>query len=95
MRAGHDGDRVAIAVSGGPDSVALTWILHTLAADSGPEIAGVIHVNHLLRGAESDTDEASCRALANRLYAEQTRPALDAVRAALGEVRKTGTLGAG
>ncbi len=64
---GGDARRVAIAVSGGPDSVALTWILHALAAGDGPDIAGLIHVNHQLRGAESDADEAFCRALAARL----------------------------
>lgn len=60
-------ERVAIAVSGGPDSVALTWILHAFSAGEGPAIAGLIHVNHQLRGAESDADEGFCRALAARL----------------------------
>jgi tRNA(Ile)-lysidine synthase len=60
-------DRVAVALSGGPDSVALTWLLRALSAGDGPEIAGLIHVNHQLRGAESDADEAFCRALAARL----------------------------
>jgi len=59
--------RVAIALSGGPDSVALTWLLHELAARGGPAIAGLIHLNHQLRGAESDEDEAFCRALGGRL----------------------------
>jgi tRNA(Ile)-lysidine synthase len=63
---GH-GDRVAIALSGGPDSVALTWVLHEAAPDLQIEIAGLIHVNHQLRGADSDADEAFCRALAERL----------------------------
>jgi tRNA(Ile)-lysidine synthase len=61
------GDRVAVAVSGGSDSVALFWLLHALAPDLGLELAGLIHVNHQLRGAESDGDEAFCRRLADRM----------------------------
>ncbi len=60
-------NRVAIAVSGGADSVALTWILHALAPGTGLTIAGLIHLNHQLRGSASDADEAFCRALAVRL----------------------------
>jgi tRNA(Ile)-lysidine synthase len=61
------GDRVAIAVSGGSDSVALFWLLHELAPDLGFALAGLVHVNHQLRGAESDGDEAFCRRLADRM----------------------------
>jgi tRNA(Ile)-lysidine synthase len=61
------GDRVAVAISGGSDSVALFWLLHALAPDLGLELAGLVHVNHQLRGAESDGDEAFCRRLADRM----------------------------
>jgi len=60
-------DRVAVAVSGGSDSVGLVWILRTIAPEVGASLAGLIHVNHGLRGAESDADETLCRALAERL----------------------------
>jgi tRNA(Ile)-lysidine synthase len=60
-------DRVAVAVSGGSDSVALAWWLHDRAARGEYAVAGMIHVNHGLRGAASDDDEAFCRALAARL----------------------------
>lgn len=61
------GRRVLAAVSGGADSVALTWILSELAADGTIEFAGVGHVNHQLRGADADADEAFCHALAARV----------------------------
>jgi tRNA(Ile)-lysidine synthase len=60
-------DRVAVAVSGGADSVALALVLHELQAQGGPQVAGLIHLNHGLRGADADLDEAFCRALAARL----------------------------
>jgi tRNA(Ile)-lysidine synthase len=62
-------DRVAVAVSGGADSVALVWLLRDIeqAGRLRGTIAGLIHVNHQLRGAESDRDEAFCRTLAERL----------------------------
>jgi tRNA(Ile)-lysidine synthase len=63
------GDRVAIAVSGGADSVALAWLMHDLQAsgEAAFSLAGVVHLNHCLRGAESDRDEAFVRALSERL----------------------------
>jgi tRNA(Ile)-lysidine synthase len=65
--AGPD-DRLALAVSGGADSVALLWLLHQLqaSADLPGTLAGLIHVNHGLRGDEAARDEAFCRALAER-----------------------------
>jgi tRNA(Ile)-lysidine synthase len=50
------GDRVAAAVSGGGDSVALLLLLEELRAELGITLY-VLHVNHQLRGAESDADE--------------------------------------
>src|SRR5262245_21639536 len=62
-----DDDRVAVAVSGGSDSVALAWVLRALEPDANWQLVGLIHVNHGLRGEESDADEAFCRALAARI----------------------------
>ena len=61
------GSRVVAAVSGGSDSVALLLLLLDVAGGCGFTVAGVAHVNHGLRGAASDRDEAFCRALAARL----------------------------
>jgi tRNA(Ile)-lysidine synthase len=57
------GERVGVAVSGGPDSLALLWSLYELRTELGI-LLSVVHVNHGLRGAESDGDEAFTRDLA-------------------------------
>lgn len=49
------GDRVAVAVSGGADSVALLLLLLELRSDMGI-VLSVAHVNHKLRNQESDED---------------------------------------
>ena len=58
------GARVAAAVSGGSDSVALFRGLLALEPWLGVTCVGVIHVNHQLRGAEAEADEQFCRMLA-------------------------------
>jgi tRNA(Ile)-lysidine synthase len=50
------GDRVAAAVSGGADSVALLCLLLELRSELGI-VLSVAHVNHKLRAEESDEDE--------------------------------------
>jgi tRNA(Ile)-lysidine synthase len=50
------GDRVGVAVSGGADSVALLRLLEDLREALGITLL-VLHLNHALRGEESDTDE--------------------------------------
>jgi len=61
------GARIAAAVSGGSDSVALVHILAELAPRAGFTLAGLAHLNHGLRGAAADEDERFCCELANRL----------------------------
>ena len=66
MRAG---DRVAVAVSGGADSVALLRVLLELREELGIVIA-VAHFNHGLRGEASEADEAFVAELARQLGLE-------------------------
>src|SRR5689334_15781947 len=61
------GARVLVGLSGGADSVALLLILKALEADGTLTVAGAAHLNHQLRGADADADEAFCAALAARL----------------------------
>ena len=57
------GERVLVAVSGGPDSVALWRALLFLTEQMSLTLA-MVHVNYHLRGRESDADERFCRKLA-------------------------------
>lgn len=61
------GTRVAVALSGGADSVALLFALREVAADELFLVVGAAHLNHQLRGAEADSDAQFCRDLAARL----------------------------
>ncbi|MGA7621136.1 tRNA lysidine(34) synthetase TilS [Candidatus Binatus sp.] len=70
VRAGVRRDAsMLIGLSGGADSVALTCALLELRARLGLRIAAA-HLNHRIRGDESDRDEAFVRAMCVRLGAE-------------------------
>ena len=60
------GERVGVAVSGGADSVCLLHVLLHLAPRWDLKLS-VLHLNHKLRGEESEADEQFVRALAGRL----------------------------
>ncbi len=59
-------DRVLVAVSGGPDSVALLYLLHRLRGVLGLKL-GVAHFDHCLRGPESREDARFVAELAGSL----------------------------
>ncbi|HEY7473440.1 MAG TPA: tRNA lysidine(34) synthetase TilS [Vicinamibacterales bacterium] len=58
------GSRVAAAISGGPDSVALARVLDELQRAGGFTLAGLVHFNHKLRGEAAEEDERFCRSVA-------------------------------
>jgi tRNA(Ile)-lysidine synthase len=86
------GDRVAAAVSGGADSVALLLLLLELRSELGI-VLWVAHVNHKLRGTESDEDERFVVALARQYALElhthtaPVNPADPGIEAAARELR--------
>ena len=75
------GDRVGVAVSGGPDSILLFNFMNQSASELGLTLAAV-HFNHHLRGAESDADEQFVREQARQLGVDWLRGEADVARAA-------------
>ncbi|MCS6975876.1 MAG: tRNA lysidine(34) synthetase TilS [Gemmatales bacterium] len=77
-REGLSGRPILVAVSGGPDSTALLDVLREI----GPVAAA--HLNHQLRGAESDADEqfvtSLCQRLGVTLHVERRNVAEEAAR---------------
>jgi tRNA(Ile)-lysidine synthase len=67
------GQRVGVAVSGGADSVCLLLALRELAPGLGLSLS-VLHLNHQLRGDESDADERYVGELASQ-YGLEVRSA--------------------
>jgi tRNA(Ile)-lysidine synthase len=60
------GNRVAVACSGGADSVALLCVLAELREEFGV-VLSVAHFHHQIRGAEADSDQEFVKELAARL----------------------------
>jgi tRNA(Ile)-lysidine synthase len=60
------GDKVLVAVSGGPDSVALLYALWEIRDEFNLDLC-VAHLNHKLRGRESEEDEKFVKNLASKL----------------------------
>jgi tRNA(Ile)-lysidine synthase len=80
----RSGERVLVALSGGPDSVALTHALVELAATEEFELR-LAHLNHQLRE-DGDADEAFCAELAERLGLPFSSHRIDVA----GEARRSG-----
>jgi tRNA(Ile)-lysidine synthase len=59
-------DRVGVAVSGGPDSIALLHVMRNIAAEFRLSLV-IIHVNHGLRGDESEKEEQFVRTLGDSM----------------------------
>ena len=59
-------DKVLLAISGGIDSTTLLFVLLEIQKNIGFDL-GLAHINHMLRGKESERDEEFIRKLAFRL----------------------------
>ena len=76
------GDRIAVGVSGGADSVALLRFLAVLREEYRWELI-VCHIHHGLRGAEADRDEQFVGELARQLGLPYAVRHIDAAALAL------------
>ncbi len=75
------GQRVGVAVSGGADSVCLLLVLRELAPQLGL-VLSLLHLNHQLRGADSDADERYVGELAARFGLELRSARADVLKIA-------------
>ncbi len=73
------GGNLGVAVSGGADSVVLLHVLYRLISSLAMHLT-VLHVNHGLRGAESDGDEQFVRELSRALGLDFLRTAAPPAR---------------
>ena len=69
--AGLSGQRLVVAVSGGPDSLAMLYALHRLRSDLGVTIHAA-HLDHRIRGQESAADAQFVRELCESLQIDCT-----------------------
>ena len=67
----YPGEKVLVAVSGGPDSACLLNVLTRLKTRLGIELH-VVHINHQLRGSESEGDARYVARMAQRLQVPAT-----------------------
>lgn len=75
------GDKVVVAVSGGPDSVALLYLLKEIEKECELKLF-VAHLNHKLRGKESDKDQEFVSGLAKKLGLKFYHKSLDVRKSA-------------
>ncbi|NJD02410.1 MAG: tRNA lysidine(34) synthetase TilS, partial [Ruminiclostridium sp.] len=62
----ENGDKIVAGVSGGPDSVCLLHVLNILSGKMDIKVLA-IHINHKLRGFESDADEAFTQEICRKM----------------------------
>ena len=78
-KCGLSGRKLLVAVSGGPDSMALLHALHTLRDEHRLTLYGA-HLNHLLRGEESDADAEFVADTFRRLDIDYTLDSADVAK---------------
>lgn len=62
----NKGERILVALSGGPDSICLLHILYKIMDKFGIKLYAA-HLNHCIRGEEADKDEEYCRKFCENL----------------------------
>lgn len=86
-------ENLVIAVSGGADSVALSWAIIELKETVAWRSLVLAHLNHCLRGAESDADEDFVRQLVDQMRKSDSDVAFESERIDVESERKTQCLG--
>lgn len=81
MCGGTCGKHIAVALSGGADSVSLLLALCSLSQTGGFNVSA-IHINHMIRGAEADRDEEFCVKLCGSLSVKLYTAHIDVPRLA-------------
>lgn len=81
------GRRIGVAVSGGADSVCLLHVLASLAPELGLQLS-VLHVNHGLRGEESDGDARFVQELAGSFGLAALEAGLDPAKLRKGNLEQ-------
>jgi len=72
----HTNEKVVIGVSGGADSVCLLLLLH-MYSKTHPCLLHAVHVNHMIRGKEADSDQAFVEKLCAQLSVPCTTKTVD------------------
>lgn len=72
----HTNEKVVIGVSGGADSVCLLLLLHMYSKEH-PCCLHAVHVNHMIRGKEADSDQAFVEKLCGQLSVSCTTRSID------------------
>ena len=72
------GDRITVGLSGGADSVALLCVLKQLEDELGITVSAC-HINHNLRGEESERDQKFCEELCKRKKIPFTAVSVDVI----------------
>lgn len=75
-------DKVLLAISGGIDSTTLLFVLLEIQKNIGFDL-GLAHINHMLRGKESERDEEFIKKLALRLHLQLYVKRVDVKKIAL------------
>lgn len=77
----NTGDKILIGLSGGPDSICLLYVLNALKEEFSLKLY-IGHLNHSLRGRESDRDQEFVKKLSEKLKIPAFFKKVDVLKAA-------------